>query len=942
MKFEKRKKRILRFLVNIATSGKYMTGRLIRRREFGMSDYLIRYVLLNFISVTGGGILLGFIIVRLREGKYGTVIACSLMLVVAVLTIVFSRMKKVKQIVPAMLLMGFYGLLCLTVTWLGEANGMNFLFVYMYPCITIMLVGMKFGIFLSTLLLVLVSLEMFIPGWSRFSYPATVPIHMIVTYFLVFSVMVTIELTRQTKDRLIAIQTKKLHELKEEAEVANRTKSNFLASMSHEIRTPMNAITGMAELLLRGELPDESREYVQDIKHAASNLISIINDILDFSKIEAGKLDIVNGKYLLSSMINDTISIIRMRLMEKPVRFYTNIDGSIPNGLIGDEVRIRQIFLNLLSNAVKFTNKGNISVSITADRNEEADVWLKITVADTGPGIKEEDQAKLFGDFVQLNTKRNRNVEGTGLGLAISKRLCEIMGGSITFKSEFGKGSAFTITIPQSVYIDKPFAEVENAADKKVLVYEGRSVYAQSVCWSLTNLKVAHTLVENNESFAEALFREEWTFVFSGYGLYNKIKPLMEKPDEKFTNGKKPSLALMVEWGTEAHIANVRFLSLPVQSLSIADILNGKLESKIYYESSQGYSIVRFAVPNARILVVDDIPTNLKVAEGLLSPYQAEVDTCLNGRDAIELVKKRKYDLVFMDHMMPEIDGIEATQTIRSWEKEAGQKTAVPIIALTANVVAGMREMFLVKGFSDFIAKPIDISKLDEILAHWIPKEKRERVPVMNNNEKHTNYPQTLIPHIRGVDTKQGIAMTGGTVPGYLQVLAMFSNDAKERLPLIQAVPDNKTLDTFITQVHAIKSASASLGAEGLSVEAARLEAAGKAGDLDFLKENLGAFTEHLTGLINEIQIWNIPEDENKLPDAKKEASGSLNQTALPQIRELTAALESRNIDRIDQLLDELSNKAPDYKSREAIEKISDLVLIAEFDSALEIARELK
>jgi signal transduction histidine kinase/CheY-like chemotaxis protein len=937
VKTGKIKRQIQLFIINVGTSGTY-TG----QREFGMSDYLIRYVLLNFICILGTIILLGFIFARLSQGKYDTVAVCAVMIMICFVTITLSRAKKVSQIVPAMILMIFYGLLCVTVTWLGEAEGSNFLFIYLYSPLTIMMLGMKFGIIFSLLLPAIVSLEMFVPGLSRFPYPVTVPIHMLVTYFLVFSVMVVVETTRKTKDRLIKAQNKKLQELTEEAQSANRTKSNFLASMSHEIRTPMNAITGMAELLLRGNLSDEARGYVQDIKQAGANLLSIINDILDFSKIEAGKLEIAPIKYLLASLVNDSISIIRMRLMEKPIRFYTNIDGRIPNGLIGDEARLRQIFINLLSNAIKYTVKGTINISITQEKREGAQVWLKIEVADTGLGIKPEDQAKLFADFVQVDTKKNRGIEGTGLGLAITKRLCMAMGGDITVKSEYGKGSSFIAVIPQGVYNEAPFAVVEESDKKKVLVYEGRVCYAESVGWSLGNMKVSHVIVNDQAAFAEALFQEEWFFVFSGYGLYEKIRPLMARPPNEFAGGKQPPLALMVEWGTESYIPGVRFVSLPVQSLSIANILNGKADSKAYFDHAASVNTIRFTLPQARILVVDDISTNLKVAEGLLAPYQATVETSLSGAEAIELVKhkasqKLDYDLVFMDHMMPDVDGIEATAEIRLWEaslKEQGiTHNAIPIIALTANAVSGMREMFIEKDFNDFLAKPIDISKLDEMLDRWIPKKKR----AMNTAEKseETPKPETrnLAP-IPGVDTVKGISLTGGKEVFYRRVLELYIKDALERLPRLQTVPEKDDLKTFITQVHSLKSASASIGAAELSAEAAALEAAGKSENLAFIKDNLRGFTEHLTEMAENIRT--------ALESLQSAVSHSpLPTPCSPLLIDLQAALKSQNAAEIDRILNELNKKQLDSKTKETLEKISDDVLVAEFGNALKSVEEL-
>jgi signal transduction histidine kinase/CheY-like chemotaxis protein/HPt (histidine-containing phosphotransfer) domain-containing protein len=744
------------------------------------------------------------------------------------------------------------------------------------------------------------------------------------------------------------------------ADEDNKSKSSFLASMSHEIRTPMNAIIGMAELLLRGELPNEAREHAQDIKQAGNNLVSIINDILDFSKIEAGKLEIIPAKYLLLSLVNDTVNIVCMRIGEKPLRFVTNIDGNIPSGLIGDEVRLRQILLNLLSNAVKYSEKGHISLTITVHKREAKQIWLKIAVADTGKGIKPEDQGKLFGEFIQVDTKKNRSIEGTGLGLAITKRLCAAMGGDISVKSEYGKGSVFTVIIPQRVESDIPFAAVEEPQSKKVLVYEDQAVYAESVRWSLENMGVPYTMVTNQDDFAAALSHKEWFYVFSGYNVYEDIKPLLDQPYSVFPGGKKPPVALMVEWGTDTFIPNVRSVSLPIQSLSIANILNGRADSKGYTENPDA---VRFSFPHARLLVVDDIATNLKVAEGLLAPYRAEVDTCLSGLQAIEMVRQYDYDLILMDHMMPEMDGVEATAAIRLWEKEQQKKDSdyrqIPIVALTANAIMGMKEMFIENGFNDFLAKPIDISKLDEILDRWIPEEKRKEGAgirdqgmgsVVSNHSEDINTQsqgtKTPIPHlltIPGVDTAKGIAMTGGTLLTYKQVLSLFCKDIEQRLPLLQKTPETDppladTLPALVTHVHALKSASASIGAAEVSARAAELETAGKAGDLAFIRKNLPAFAEQLAELMHDVKKALEPA---KTPENRNASVSSLLVSYSSLFTELAEALKSQNISEIDRILDDINRESLDTKTKEILEKISDNVLMAEFDSALKAIEQL-
>ena len=777
--------------------------------------------------------------------------------------------------------------------------------------------------------------------------------------FLILLMFIVINFYVARSEREMAQQNMQLLEAHRKAEFASQAKSDFLAKMSHEIRTPMNAITGMAELLLRSSISGDARGHAQDIKQAGNNLVSIINDILDFSKIEAGKMEIIHAKYMLSSLINDTVNIIRTRIMEKPIRFFTNIDGNIPNSLVGDEVRLRQILINLLSNAVKYSEKGSIGLTITADKWEGGQIWLKIVVADTGKGIKQEDQAKLFDEFVKVDTKKNQGIEGTGLGLAITKRLCLALGGDISMESEYGKGSVFKAVIPQGIGSPEPFAVVEEPEKKKVLVYEGRLNYAKSVCWTLENMRVPYTMVTTPDDFAAALYREEWFYIFSSYGLYEEIKPLMGKDNSAFNGGKKPSLALMIEWGTEASIPGVRFVSIPVQSLSIANALNGKADAKGYVKNS---GIIRFTFPRARILVVDDIATNLKVVEGLLAPYGAAVDTCLNGLQSIELIKrsvfeKRDYDIVFMDHMMPEMDGIEATAIIRAWEKEQNSANftegetlsnnrilhkQIPIIALTANAVVGMKEMFIENGFNDFISKPIDVSKLDEMLDRWIPREKKEKNsprPVKQDQGEDKNAPETAegntLLSISDVDTAKGIAMTGGTLEAYKHVLKIFCKDVEDRLPLLHTIPVAENLNEFATQFHALKSASASLGAAEISEQAAKLEAASKDADMTFIYEHLLVFVHDIIEL-----VYNIKEALKYSEPENNSDSSSLIANS-PLFEELAEALKKKNSADIDRIIAALGKEPLDSKTKTALEKISDEVLMTEFDNALKIINSL-
>jgi len=741
---------------------------------------------------------------------------------------------------------------------------------------------------------------------------------------------------QETLQRLSQVQQLKLEAIeaqheKEKAEALARSKGDFLAKMSHEIRTPMNAIIGMSELALRENLPQSGREHVLTIRQAGKNLLSIINDILDFSKIESGKLEIVPAEYLFSSLINDVVSIIRTRVVDSEILFVVNVDCNIPNELFGDEIRIRQALLNILSNAVKYTEKGFVSLAVTGEASEGM-VGLTIEVTDSGRGIKEEDLRKLFQDFVQIDLDSNRGIEGTGLGLAITRSVINAMGGKISVSSEFGKGSTFTVKLPQKTRGGKKLCFVEEPNTKGVLLYEQREIYSSSILRSMENLGVKCAQANSDSEFAEKLQGQLWPFVFVSSGLLEKAASIIER------SGSDAKVVALAKFGETLAGKVLDVLAMPVYSIPIANVLNGAATDSAF--SSNREAVVRFIAPDAKVLVVDDINTNLKVAEGLMQPYKMQVELCGSGFKAIEAVKHKSYDLVFMDHMMPEMDGMETTSAIRAMEGERFK--TMPIVALTANVISGMRELFIDKGFSDLLAKPIDILKLDEILDRWIPKEKREKGIV--NGDRYSNYDSQVsslqsMPPIPGVDVQHGLRMTGGTLKGYRLVLSIFVEDVKDRLPWLQNVPEADVLLTFATQVHALKSASSALGAAEVSAQAAALESAAKTGDFDFIQKELPAFYKRLVELEKNIRA--VLKDAES-PDAPHESPELPYAIPAGLLKELEAALSSQDISGIDSILAGLAGKPLALKAKKILEQISDAVLMAEFEEAAAAIERLR
>jgi signal transduction histidine kinase/CheY-like chemotaxis protein len=428
----------------------------------------------------------------------------------------------------------------------------------------------------------------------------------IVSFFLSLSAATTASIFIRRSFKEVAL-------LKEIAESNSRAKSDFFANMSHEMRTPMNTIVGLTELLLEEE--PANKETLKKINNAGATLMGLINDVLDISMIESGQQNLNPEPYDVPSLLNDVITLNMIRLGEKPITFKLEIDENLPCRLIGDDLRLKQILNNLLSNAFKYTEKGTVTLGARCLRDGDG-VWVSFYISDTGIGIRQDDLAKLFDDYNQVDTKANRKNEGHGFGLSATKKIVGLMDGKISVESEYGKGTTFQLLIRQGFDTDKA---------------------------------IGKETVENMRGF-------------------------------RYAEQKKQA--------------------------------QGKL--------------ARPDLSYARVLVVDDFPANLDVAAGMLRKYKMGVDCVTCGRDAVKLIAAGEpvYDAVFMDHMMPEMDGLEATMLIRGLSTEYAEN--LPIIALTANAVSGSEQMFLANGFNAFLPKPFNALALDQIVQRWVRDKSRE------------------------------------------------------------------------------------------------------------------------------------------------------------------------------------------------------------------------
>ena len=576
-----------------------------------------------------------------------------------------------------------------------------------------------------------------------------------------------------------------------QSENANRAKTQFLSTMSHEIRTPMNTIIGVAQIELRKhDIPGEYAKAFTLIYKSGNSLLGTINDILDLSKIETGKLELVFIEYDLPRLIHDTVQVNIIRIRSRPIEFILDIDENLPSRLTGDELRLKQILNNLLSNAFKYTEKGHVKLSVSHSVQDD-NVILCFTVEDTGQGMKPEDTAKLFSEYVRFNMETNRTTEGTGIGLNITRNLAELMGGTINVQSVYGKGSVFTVRVKQ-----KPAG-----------------------C----------------EVIGPEISRRLRTFTYMEEKQFDKMQIFCEN----------------MSYGT--------------------------------------------------ILIVDDVETNLYVAEGLMSLYGLNIETAGSGAAAIENVAGgRIYDVIFMDHMMPHMDGIETTQQLRSMGYSG------VIVALTANALTGNAEMFRQNGFDDFISKPIDLRNLDAVLNKFV----RDR-HVSMNNEQISNHN----------DAKK------------VKLLEVFRRDAQKAVIDLREAYSRGDMKLFITAVHAMKSALAYIGENQIAEAASALEKAGENGDRKYITANTDNFIVSLESLIRSLESAAGGSDDNQ--EGCHDDSNFDLAYLLEHLQIIKSACENYDDGAAYAALDVLHDKPWTKETRAAIDAIrAALYLHSDFESA--------